>query len=60
MPFIAPCDRCGDIAYLDVATGLCVHTGDPVLLSEVTTCYEWARYYQATDRGVVYGLKDVA
>lgn len=49
------------VRYLDKETGLCVTvTIAPKMLTEMTTCFEWDRYYRATDWGVVDDLEDAA
>lgn len=59
--FRSPCDRCMHVRYLDKETGLCVTvTTAPKMLTEMTTCFEWDRYYRATDWGVVDDLEDAA
>lgn len=59
--FRSPCDRCLRVRYLDKLTSLCATvTDEPKLLSEMDTCFEWARYYAVTDWGVMDDLEDAA
>ena len=46
---------------MDQRTGLCVTVSkEPKQLSEMDTCFEWARYYAATDLGVLDDMEDEA